>query len=157
MTRNQMIALGCGGAGCLGLIVVLVAAGLFWYWQSRSPLTSRRRNSPYNFNLNSNSNSNLNDNESSSGPSTNSSSSSSSMSDDDKHKLFHAASATKDTETMVRVWKKLGLTDADGSPNENYAQFARDHIGWLFRNGDFMREVNNEEKARAYVDAHIND
>jgi len=153
MTRNQKIALGCGGAGCLGLIVVVVAAGLFWFWQSRSGSLARRR-SPYNFNLNSNTNSNANDSEDSSAPS---SSSSTSMSDEDEHKLFYAASATKDMDTMVRVWKKLGLTDADGAPNEKYAQFTREHYGWLFRNSDFQQEVNTEEKARAYVNAHIND
>ena len=32
MNRNQKIALGCGGAGCLGLIVVAVAAGLVYYY-----------------------------------------------------------------------------------------------------------------------------
>ncbi len=79
------------------------------------------------------------------------------MSEDDKHKLYHAATATKDTDTMVRVWKKLGLTDADGTPNDEYRQFAQDHIAWLFRNTGFMQEVDTEEKARAYVDAHIND
>src|SRR4029450_7458449 len=155
MTRNQAIALGCGGLGCLGLIAGVIAGGLFWYFQARAP-RSARRNFPYNFNVNSNSNlnSNSDDNENSNGST---SSSSSSMSDEEKHTLFHAASATKDSDTMVRVWKKLGLTDADGTPNERYAAFARDHIGWLFRNSDFMQEVNTEQKARAYVNAHIND
>jgi len=149
MNKNQKIALGCGGAGCLGLIVVIIAGGVIWYLQSGS---SRGRT--YNLNTNSNSNANVTGDSSNTNDNTGSSSS---MSDDDKHKLYHAASATKDTNTMVRVWKKLGLTGADGTPNENYTTFARDHIGWLFRNSDFMREVNTEEKARAYVNAHIDD
>ena len=37
MTRNQKIALGCGGAGCLGLIVVVVAGCLIWVFYNRSP------------------------------------------------------------------------------------------------------------------------
>jgi hypothetical protein len=156
MNRNQKIALGCGGAGCLGLIVVIIAVGLIWYFRSGSSGSTSGRNS--NFNLNINRNSNANVSESSSDSNDNpSSSSSSSMSDDERHKLYHAASATKDTDTMVRVWKKLGLTGADGTPNENYTTFAREHIGWLFRNSDFLQEVNTEEKARAYVNAHIDD
>ena len=156
MNRNQKIALGCGGAGCLGLIVVVIAGGLIWYMQSRSPRSTSGDNSPYNFNTNRDSNANVGT-ESSNDNSSGSTGTASSMSDDDKHKLYHAASATKDTDTMVRVWKKLGLTGADGTPNENYTVFARDHIGWLFRNTDFLQEVNTEEKARAYVNAHIND
>ena len=153
MNRNQKLAIGCGGAGCLGLIVIAIAGCLIWYMQSRSPRATSGDNSPYNFNTNRNSNAESNSNNNS----NDSTGTASSMSDDEKHKLYHAASATKDTDTMVRVWKKLGLTGADGTPNENYTVFARDHIGWLFRNSDFMQEVNTEEKARAYVNAHIND
>jgi hypothetical protein len=154
MNRNQKIAIGCGGAGCLGLIVVIIAVGVIWYLRSGSSRTSGR-NSNYNFNINSNSNANVTGE--SSAETNENTGTSSSMSDDDRHKLYHAASATKDTDTMVRVWKKLGLTSADGTPNENYTTFARDHIGWLFRNSDFIQEVNTEEKARAYVNAHIDD
>ena len=145
MNRNQKIALGCGGAGCLGLIVVIIAGGLVYYF------TQRRSTRADDYNVNSNINSNSNSAETSAdeGPT--------SLSDDEQHKLFHAASATRDTATMTRVWKKLGLTDADGTPNDKYAEFTKDHIGWLFRNSDFLQEINSEQKARAYVDAHIND
>lgn len=156
MNRNQKIALGCGGAGCLGLIVVAIAGGLIWFMQSRSPRPMSGRSSNYNVNIDSNSNANVDESTSDSN-SNDSVGTATSMSDDDKHKLYHAASATKDTDTMVRVWKKLGLTGPDGTPNEDYTVFARDHIGWLFRNTDFLQEVNTEEKARAYVNAHIND
>ena len=57
MTRNQKIALGCGGAGCLGLIVVAIAGGLIYYFADRFV--------PYrdsNFNTSTNRNSNSNDN-----------------------------------------------------------------------------------------------
>ena len=57
MNRNQKIALGCGGAGCLGLIVVAIAGGLIYYFM-RSAATNRN----YNFNVSTNRNSNLNDN-----------------------------------------------------------------------------------------------
>ena len=68
MTRNQKIALGCGGAGCLGLLVVAIAGGLIYYfWAGYRDATDRaeRANRNYNFNVNlseSNSNSNANDN-----------------------------------------------------------------------------------------------
>jgi|RhiMethySRZTD1v2_1073278.scaffolds.fasta_scaffold759218_2 hypothetical protein len=159
MNRNQKIALGCGGAGCLGLIVVAIAGSVMWYLWGGKP----NRNSNYNVNINRNSNTSAaaddSDSNSNSGSNSNNSSSATAtrMSDDDKHKLYHAATVTKDTDTMVRVWKRLGLTDADGTPNEDYREFAKDHIGWLFRNADFMQEMNSEEKARAYVNAHIND
>ena len=157
MTRNQMIALGCGGAGCLGLIVVVIAGGLIWYMQ-RSAGTTTNRNSPIEFNVNANRNSNSNSNSSTSDADADTSSrTSSSMSEDDQHKLYHAATATKDTNTMIRVWKKLGIAGTDGTPNEKYRQFAQAHIGWLFRNTDFMQEMNDEQKARDYVEAHIND
>ena len=155
MNKNQKIALGCGGAGCLGLIVVIIAVGVIWYLRSGSTRSTSGRNSPYNLNTNSNSNANVTGD--ASAETNENSGTSSTMSDDDKHKLYHAASATKDTDTMVRVWKKLGLTSEDGTPNANYTTFAREHIGWLFRNSDFIQEVNTEEKARAYVNAHIDD
>jgi len=153
MNRNQKIALGCGGAGCLGLIVLAIVVGVLLYLRGSSGLTTTNRNSNYNINLNSNSNSSADDNPASSS----SDSSSTSMSEDDKHKLFHAASVTRDTEVMQRVWKKLGLADANGSPNDQYTEFTKAHIAWLFRNSDFLQEVNTEQNARAYVDAHIND
>src|SRR4030095_12408446 len=153
MNRKQKIALGCGGAGCLGLIVVAIAGSVIWYLSSRT--TGSTRNSNFNVNINRNSNTSVAADDSNSNSS--STATATSMSDDDKHKLYHAATVTKDTDTMVRVWKRLGLTDADGTPNEAYREFAREHIGWLFRNTDFMQEMNSEEKGRAYVDAHIND
>jgi hypothetical protein len=58
MTRNQKIALGCGGGGCLGLIVVAIAGGLIYYLVSRAPARSYNRN----FNVSTNRNSNSNDN-----------------------------------------------------------------------------------------------
>jgi hypothetical protein len=147
MNRNQKIALGCGGAGCLGLIVVIVAGGLVYYF------SQRRSSRVDDYNVNSNINSNVN----SSSAETSADEGTTALSNDEQHKLFHAASATKDTATMTRVWKKLGLTDADGTPNDTYTEFTKDHIAWLFRNADFLQEINTEQKARAYVDAHIND
>ena len=96
MNRNQKIALGCGGAGCLGLIAVTIigcVAYFFYYSQARRYAA----NSNYNFNINTNRNSNSNDNSDlTSNTNDNSSSTSdSSISNDDKHKLYQAATMTR--------------------------------------------------------------
>jgi hypothetical protein len=163
MNKNQKIALGCGGAGCLGLIVVAVIGVALFFAYGRRGYESAARN--YNFNStgnrnsnsrspNTNENSSTTDNGNAAAPSP---SSASSMSDDDKHKLFQAVSGTRDTELMHRVWKKLGLMNNDDTLNDEYAEFVKAHVSWLFANSDFLQTVNTPEKARAYVDAHIND
>ena len=160
MNRNQKIALGCGGAGCLGLIVVAIAGGLIYYFTSRSPV---RRSYNYNYNVSTNSNSNSNDNSdlpsninaNSNSSNTNSSSSSSSMSDDDKHKLYQAAAMTGEAEVVRRVSVKLGLVDDDFTPRGEYQDFVSEHVNWVMRNGDFIQTINTPEKARAYVNEHF--
>ncbi len=152
MTKNQKIALGCGGLGCLGLIVlVVIGIGLYFYFQRSSFAYNVNRSLNYNANTNRNSNSNADSNSNSPGAPN------SSMSDDDRHKLFQAASVTQDTEVMHRVWKKLGLWNEDDTPADAYGVFVKDHILWAFKSGDFIQSVNTSEKARAYVDAHIDD
>lgn len=155
MNRNQKIALGCGGAGCLGLIVVVIAAVLIYFFAySRSHSTNRNYNSDVSTNRNYNSNDDSDDNDNSSSTST---SSSSSMSEDDKHKLYHAASMTGDGELIRRVSVKIGLMDDDYSPGGNYQQFIDDHVDWVIRNTDFIQSVGTPEKARAYVNANFPD
>ena len=152
MTKNQKIALGCGGLGCLGLFVVaVIGVGLYFYSQRSSFAYNVNRSSNYNVNTHRNSNSTSSSNSNS--PRV----ASTSMSDDDQHKLFQAASMTQDTELMHRVWKKLGLWNEDDTPAEGYGAFAKDHILWAFKSVDFIQSVNTPEKARAYVDAHIDD
>jgi hypothetical protein len=166
MTRNQKIALGCGGAGCLGLIVVVIAACAIYFLAYRSPAYRAGRDYNFNVNLNnnssnSNSNSNSNsseDSDSNSNSSSNSNSNStpaSSMSEDDKHKLFQAATMTGDSELINRVNVKLGILNDDFTPGEHYRQFLADHIGWGARNYDFIQSINTPEKARAYVNDHF--
>ena len=153
MTKNQKIALGCGGAGCLGIILLIVvglvlsAAGYLVLPGS----TYRNYNDNYNSNTNRNSNfnSNLNRN-----TNTNSSSSSSTMSSDDKHRLYQAAGMTKDRDLMLRVFSKIGLGDGTGADHQ---QFIKDHFAWAMKNLEFVQSINTPEKARAYVDEHIDD
>jgi hypothetical protein len=171
MTKNQKIALGCGGAGCLGLIVVAIASGLIYFLAYRSPARSRdyninvstnrnfnsNDNSDYstNTNTNDNDNSNANSNSANSNSSSPSSTSASSMSDDDKHKLYQAAMQTGDQELIRRVSIKIGVMDEDYTPGADYQKFISEHVEWVMRNTDFIGTVNSPEKARAYVNDHF--
>jgi hypothetical protein len=158
MNRNQKIALGCGGAGCLGLIVVVIAGALIYFFAYRSPRSTRN----YNYNVSTNRNSNSNDNSDFStntndnDNSTNSSSSSdSTISNEDKHRLYHAAGMTGDSELINRVSVKIGLMNEDFTPGDKYQAFVEEHASWALRNFDFIQSVNTAEKARAYVNDHF--
>jgi hypothetical protein len=156
MTRNQKIALGCGGAGCLGLIVVAIAGGLIYFF-ARSAT-----NGNYNFNVSTNRNSNTNDNSDltsnsndNDNSSNSSSSTSSSLSEDDQHKLYQAAMMTRDAELLRRVEVKLGLRDDDFTPGSRYEAFVTEHVGWSIRNLQFIGSLDTAEKARAYVNENF--
>jgi hypothetical protein len=158
MTRNQKIALGCGGAGCLGLIVAVIAGGLIYYFVSRQAASYRAAARNYNFNVNRNSNSTSNSDANDNSSNSNSSSSSSpasSLSDDEKHKLFQAAAMTRDTELIKRVNIEIGIWEADGVPGDVYRDFIVAHAAWAFRNMEFIQTINTPEKAKAYVDEHL--
>jgi len=161
MNKNQKIALGCGGAGCLGLIFIgIVGCVVYFMWVKQARTVAYNYNYNFNSNPNRNSNSNSNSNSSSdsnSGSSnTNSnSSSSSSLSDDDKHKLYQAATMTGDTEMIRRVSVKLGLMNEDFTPGDDYVSFVKDHIVWAYKNADFIRSLDSKEKAVAYVNEHF--
>ena len=156
MNRNQKIAIGCGGAGCLGLVVVVIACVvLVSTGYINMPGSSSNRN--YNFNANTNANSNSNSNLNENSNSNVSESSSSSLSDDDKHKLFQAAGMTRDNELIQRVLRKLGFLTADNNVSDDYAPFVKGHMEWATKNYRFIQSVNTVDKARAYVDEHIND
>ena len=150
MTRNQKIAVGCGVAAVAGLLILMVACVVAYFvWRERKPPSLYSRN--YNFNSNYNSNNrNLNS-------SSNDSDTSSTMSDDEKHRLFQAAGLTQDSDLIIRVMKKIGLMTPSGSTSDDYAQFMKDHYGWAVKNYAFIKSVNTPEKARAYVDEHIDD
>jgi hypothetical protein len=153
MTKNQKIALGCGGAGCLGLIVVVIAAGLFYFFSYRRWYSTNRE---YNFNVSTNRNSNRNGNANSNANGNSSTSTSaSSLSDDDKHKLWQAASMTGDGELIRRVSVKIGILNEDYTQGDDYQTFVGEHIGWALHNGDFIQSVGTPEKARAYVNEHF--
>ena len=156
MTRNQKIALGCGGAGCLGIIVLIILGVVLSTagYLSLPGSTNRNYNINVNSNRNSNFNSNFNRNSNSNFNSNSSSSSSSSMSSDARHRLYQAAGMTKDQALMLRVFNKIGLGDGLGADHQ---QFIKEHFSWAMNNMDFIESVNTPEKARAYVEEHIDD
>jgi hypothetical protein len=154
MNRNQKIGIGCGAAGCLGLIVVIIV-GVAIYFLRYTPARASRSTSPYNYNFNSNSNSNKETNARADNDNESSSSSSSSMADDDKHKLFQAASVTGDPELVHRAGVKIGVLNEDFTPGDDYVGFLQSHVGWAMRNIDFINSIDTPAKARAYVKAHI--
>jgi hypothetical protein len=145
MNRNQKIALGCGGLGCLGLIVLGIAGTFFYLSYQRQPRvyvndnSNRGRDSSSNRNTNSNS------------------SKLSSMSEENKHRLFQAASGSKDAELVVEVSKKIGIVKSNGTPGDSYPGFIRDHVIWAIKNTDFIASIDTPEKARAYVETHMSD
>jgi len=160
MTSKQKIALGCAGAGCLGVILVVIIGGLVWYFVYRSAVTRRDEwlaniNRNYNSNFNFNSNSNDNENANSNSSNSNTTADSTGLSEDDKHKLFQAANVTGDVELIRRVNVKLGLVDEDFTPSEKMSRFSAEHIAWAGRNYQFVLSINTPEKARAYVNEHL--
>jgi len=147
MTRNQWIGVGCGVVGCVGLLVLVVGGAAFYYFSVRRPPESNT-NSSYNSNRSS---------EHSSNTDRPSPDSSSSLSEDNRHRLFQAASSTYDKDLMKRVNRKLGLTDANDVPNERYAEFLKDHLALIFGKTEWLKSIDTPEKARAYVNKHIDD
>jgi hypothetical protein len=159
MNRNAKIALGCGGAGCLGLIVVvIVAVVLVVTGVVKAPglyNPNSNSNDNYNFNSNSNnSNANTNGNDNLNSNSNSDSSDSSSMSEDDKHKLYQAVGMTRDTALTMRVIRKIGLGDGSGADHQ---EFVKAHFPWAMKNLAFIQSIDTPEKARAYVEEHIDD
>ena len=159
MNRNAKIALGCGGAGCLGLIVVVIAVVvLIVTGVVKAPgiyNPDSNSNGNYNFNSNSNnSNTNTNGNDNLNSNSNSESSDSSSMSDDDKHRLYQAVGMTRDTALTMRVIRKIGLGDGSGADHQ---EFVKAHLTWAMKNLEFIQSVNTPEKARAYVEEHIDE
>jgi hypothetical protein len=145
-----MIGAGCGAAGCLGLIVVAFA-GFGVYWYNRTP---PRHESNINISLDRNANRNSNTNTNSN---TNSAPTQLSTADENRHRLYQAAAATSDSELNKKVSQKLGLVDSQGMPNSQYSEFLKAHFKWIFHNTDWIQTINTPEKARAYVDEHIDD
>ena len=159
MTKNQKIALGCGGAGCLGIVfLIVVAAGLYIFNMGRLKTLATNRNSTVTSNYNSNSNEDNSDSDSANRNSNRATSdASSSLSEDGKHKLFQAASMSGDPDLLHRASVKIGIINEDDTPTSKNAAFLREHVSWGAKSYDFIGSISTPEKARAYAEAHIDD
>jgi hypothetical protein len=78
-----------------------------------------------------------------------------SMSEDDKHKLFQAVGRTGDNALIVQIAQKIGLSDSSGQPTPAFQPFVKDHFEWAMKNADFVKEMMDAEKAKAYVKSHM--
>jgi hypothetical protein len=158
VNKNAKIALGCGGAGCLGLIVLGIIGGAVYFYMAKAPSRNYNFNVNTNTNVNSNTNTNRNTNRNSNQNSSNTSNSSTSgMSDDAKHKLFQAAAITADADLVRRVNVKIGILNDDFTLGDDYAEFVTSHAAWAIQNSDFVVEMSTAEKGRAYVVEHMDD
>jgi len=77
------------------------------------------------------------------------------MSDDDKHKLFQAAAMSQDMALVVKVTQKLGLADSNGQPTSTLQDFTKAHIEWGKANASWVMEYSTPEKAKEYVNSHM--
>jgi TonB family protein len=137
MTKNQKILLGCGGAGCLGIVVcAIVVFGIFGYTISQIAGNAPRR-----------------------GPTTMTENipapATASMSVEDKHKLFHAAGVTKDQSLIREVSQRTGMLNPDGTPTPAFEPFIKEHLAWAIKNTAFIQEVKTPELARSYVSRYL--
>jgi hypothetical protein len=77
------------------------------------------------------------------------------LGDDDKHRLYQAAGMTGDEAIVQRMMKAIGLRDAGGAPSADAEAFAEAHGRWSEQHVDFVLDMNDRAKARAYVEAHL--
>lgn len=87
---------------------------------------------------------------------------SASLTEDEKHQLYTAALVASDsqlnTELFQAACKAIGIMNADGIPNENYTRFvSEERLQWMRKPEAeaFKRTVNTQEKAQAYLKAHL--
>ena len=77
------------------------------------------------------------------------------MSDDDKHKLYQAALIVGDQELLRRVSVKIGIMEDDYTLGDNYQTFVVEQASWALLNTDFINSIKTPEKARAYINEHL--
>ena len=83
------------------------------------------------------------------------------MTESDKHRLYAAALAASDSpldsDVFKQVCQRIEIFDAAGKPNQEYTDFVSKHIKWSAEAdaGEFRREIDTRDKARAYVNQHL--
>jgi hypothetical protein len=74
--------------------------------------------------------------------------------EDEKHRLFQTVGITRDNALIIEVAQKIGIVDAKGQPKSSFQTFVNEHYSWAPKNGEFIRQYLNPEKAREYVMAN---
>jgi hypothetical protein len=79
-----------------------------------------------------------------------------SLSSEEKYKLYTAMSMSgADTQAMLDVLKRLGLTKADGSVDSDaQAKFTKEYTDWSTKNTAFIVEMSDQAKAKTYLEKH---
>jgi len=77
------------------------------------------------------------------------------VADDASNLLFYAGALTGDPAVQRRVWQRLQLADASGTPTPRMTEFIRAHQEWVKTRGSVAETVATPDKARAYLDAHL--
>ncbi len=83
-------------------------------------------------------------------------SSTTSMTDEEKYRLFYAATKTDDKFLQSEAAKKIGIIDAADKPTAFYQKFVAGSVTWAMNDTSFIKSVDTPEKARAYVNSHMN-
>ena len=77
------------------------------------------------------------------------------MSEDEKHRLYQAGLIVGDHELLRRLSVKIGIMEDDFTPGNNYQEFVVEQVTWAIRNTELTSTINTQEKARAYINAHM--
>jgi TonB family protein len=145
MTKNQKILLGCGGAGCLGIVVfAIIFFGIFGYTLSQIAANAPRRGPTT-----------ITENISAPADTTGTVAAPITLSEEEKHRLFHAAGVTKDQTLIREVTTQSGLMNADGTPTAAFEPFIKEHLAWAVKSTAFLQEVKTPQQAREYVNQHL--
>ena len=78
------------------------------------------------------------------------------MSEDEKHRLYQAGLIVGDQELLRRISIKIGIMEDDFTPGDNYQAFVVEQVSWAIQNTEFTNTIRTPEKARAYINEHMN-
>lgn len=77
------------------------------------------------------------------------------VADDSANLLFYAGALVGDPAVQRKVWQRLQLADAAGTPTPRMTEFIRAHQEWVKTRASVAESVATPDKARAYLDAHL--
>ncbi len=75
--------------------------------------------------------------------------------DDAAQLLFYAGGLANDPALQRKAWVQLGLADAGGTPTPKMTEFIRSTQEWMKTKQALIATVDTQDKARAYLTAHL--